>query len=134
MELYIENDELRLELQGFERLLAVRKQLIIPVSQITGVHHERPPLFKFEMRSPGTFLPGLIKAGTFSSKDGRDFWYVHQWQKDIVVIELQAANKKKDYSRIILSNERAREWGDRVKAALRAQERKDQWSITRSTK
>ena len=41
-----------------------------------------------EVRVPGTFIPGVIKAGTYWTRAGKEFWYVRRGMSDYVTIEL----------------------------------------------
>jgi hypothetical protein len=52
------------------------------------------------IRAPGTYLPGVIAAGTFYPEGERVFWDVHDPQKT-VVIEL----RDERYSRLIVEVE-----------------------------
>lgn len=81
----ISGDELVVHVQGWDKLWALKSELRIPLSHVTGVDragdavHERPGL-----RAPGTSIPGFI-AGTFYADDGRAFWDVHDPGKAIAI-------------------------------------------------
>jgi hypothetical protein len=59
--------------------------------------------------APGTFLPGAIKAGTYYTPRGREFWYVTK-DKDYLVLELQ----DEPFKKIILTLEQNQLWVQRI--------------------
>jgi hypothetical protein len=89
MKLHLENDYLTIELEWYEQLWAVTfdRQLRIPLNHIDRVTTTEPQSSWAEIRAPGTFLPGLIKAGTYYSNRGKEFWYVTT-DKDYLTLEL----------------------------------------------
>ncbi|KZM70036.1 hypothetical protein [Nocardia terpenica] len=60
--------------QGAHRFLSLREELRFDLSNITAVVpaevDRRPPW----VRTPGTFFPGVIAAGTFRGKGRKEFW------------------------------------------------------------
>ncbi|WP_040777525.1 hypothetical protein [Nocardia pneumoniae] len=59
---------------GAHQLLALRERLTFDLSDITALGlagvDRRPPW----VRTPGTFFPGVIAAGTFRGKGRKEFW------------------------------------------------------------
>ena len=59
---------------GSHRILGLREQFTVDLADIRAVAQAevdgRPPW----MRAPGTFLPGVIAAGTFRGKGRKEFW------------------------------------------------------------
>jgi hypothetical protein len=115
MQFNIVDDQLQIEFALHEQLLAVRLHKIwsIPLNQITQVTTELPPNTWKEIRAPGSFVPGLIKAGTYYTDRGKEFWYVTRKNNfgNVLNIELES----EDYKRIVLNNvENYLEWQQRI--------------------
>ncbi|ABA24551.1 conserved hypothetical protein [Trichormus variabilis ATCC 29413] len=100
MLLNIVEDKLRLEFTWQEQLLAVRfqKLWLIPLANIKQVTIAKPQSSWKELRAPGSFIPGIIKAGTYYTERGKEFWYVNR-DDSYLNIELQ----NESYERIILT-------------------------------
>jgi hypothetical protein len=118
MELRQEEEAVRIEFTWYERLLAVRLDgdLVLPYRHIRSASTGAPQPSAFEWRIPGTALPGVIKAGTFYSKRGREFWYVTRKYRDsLLVVELQDER----YARVVLGMVDARNWAERLQSLKR---------------
>ena len=107
MQVSINNNNFCLELNFWEKLWSLQFQhpWQIPLSHIQGATTTAPvsnwqQLDWQEFKLPGTFVPGVIKAGTYYSNRGREFWYVTQDQ-NYLTLEL----KDEFYRRIILTVE-----------------------------
>jgi hypothetical protein len=104
MNLSIVNDKLQIEFTLKEQLLSVRLHKIwqIPLTHIIQVHTNEPESNWKEIRAPGSFVPGLIKAGTYYTDKGKEFWYVSRNDgfRNFLTIELA----DESYKRIILNN------------------------------
>lgn len=102
---------LRIELEWYEQLWAFNLQnsFEIPFERITSVTTDEPPSSWTEIRAPGTFLPGVIKAGTYYTPRGKEFWYVTK-DKDYLVLELRDESFKK----IILTLDQNQSWAQRI--------------------
>lgn len=111
MNLSLVGNILRIELEWYEQLLAFNwdKTFEIPLEHIEQVSTQEPSSSWTEIRAPGTALPGVIKAGTYYSSRGREFWYVTQ-DKNYLVLELQDESFKK----IILTLEQNQSWAERI--------------------
>lgn len=111
MNLYINENKLNIEFTFTEQLLAVswRKSWTIPLAHITQVKTAEPESNWKEIRAPGSFIPGLIKAGTYYTDRGKEFWYVNR-DKDYLTIELQ----NESYQRIILTIDNNKYWQERL--------------------
>ncbi len=71
---------------------------MIPLNAISEIHTDVPAKLPHDLRFPGTFFPVLIKAGTYLTNRGKEFWYTTR-NKKFLCIEL----KQGFYKRIILS-------------------------------
>lgn len=114
MQLSIVDDQLQIEFTWKEQLLAVRFQKIweIPLTHIKQVTTAKPQSSWQELRAPGSFVPGLIKAGTYHTNRGKEFWYVNR-ETNYLTIELQ----DESYKRIILTINNNQFWQQRLTQA-----------------
>jgi hypothetical protein len=85
----ITNQTLILEVQGFDKVWALKSRLEIGLDHIRAVSADSPATLKWwkAIRMPGTYLPGVITAGTFYQDGKRLFWDVHN-PANAIVIEL----------------------------------------------
>jgi hypothetical protein len=111
MNLSIVDDKLRIEFNFVERILAVRlkKYWEIPLNHIEQVKTTEPQSSWKEIRSPGSFVPGVVKAGTYYTNRGKEFWYVNR-ETDYLTIEL----RDESYKRIIVTIDNNEFWQQRL--------------------
>ena len=107
MQLTIEDKAIKIQFEPAERLWAfhLSSQIRVPLSSISSVRLERPETTWRELRSPGTYLPGVIKAGTYYTERGREFWYVQGSQR-CLCLDMTAGY----YKRIVLASVAAEQW------------------------
>lgn len=107
MQLNIVNDQLQIEFTWKEQLLAVRfqKLWLIPLAHIKQVTAAKPQSSWKALRTPGSIIPGIIKAGTYYTESGKEFWYVNR-DTNYLTIELE----NESYKRIILTIENNNYW------------------------
>lgn len=95
---------LTVRLSGWDRVLALKGRLEIPVDRIldvTVVDRSEvgwPPW----LRAPGTFVPGAIKHGSYGIGAKREFWAVFR-QDRVLVIRIGGW----DYARVVLGLDNA---------------------------
>jgi len=108
MNLSIVEDKLQIEFALKEQLLAVRFQKTwqIPLAHIEQVTTSKPESNWKALRAPGTSIPGWIRAGTYYTDQGKEFWYVTKSNQNFLTIEL----RNESYKRIILSLENNEFW------------------------
>jgi hypothetical protein len=84
---HIEGDRVRFEVQGWDKLWALKSQIEIPLKQIVSARVDPEPArgWFHGLRIPGTEIPGVITAGTFYTRDGIAFYDIHDPEKAIVV-------------------------------------------------
>ena len=82
----------------------------IPLPHIQEATITAPKTTWKELRSPGTFIPGFIKAGTYYTDRGKEFWLVDYRQANYLTIELQ----NESYQRIVLTLEDNESWQKRL--------------------
>lgn len=111
MKLDIVNDDLRIEWEWYEMLWAFHFEnpMNVPLGAIMDISTDKPSSDWRELRIPGTYLPGVIKAGTYYTPQGRDFWYV-VGDRNYLTLMLQ----NYDYQRLILTFEDNLIWRDRL--------------------
>lgn len=97
MKLCVEKDVLKIRLSAVEKILSMHGSLAVNLRDIVSVGTDMPKQTWKEVRAPGTFLPGLVKAGTYYSGRGREFWCLFRGRQPLR-IEL----RNNSYRRFIL--------------------------------
>jgi len=99
VDIQIEGDKAVFEVEGWDKLWALRSRLEIPLAHIRGAHADpNPAMGWFQgLKLAGTDLPNFFKAGTFYQQGGLIFWDVANPDKTIV-IELEHEH----YSKLIV--------------------------------
>ncbi|OIO52705.1 hypothetical protein COY93_01105 [Candidatus Uhrbacteria bacterium CG_4_10_14_0_8_um_filter_58_22] len=103
MKLRIENDRLNIELSTGEKLCSCRRTLSVSLRSVRSIEDGVPEPRLLEMRVPGTFIPGVIKAGTYWTRRGKEFWFVTRGKSDYVTLEL---DDSASFRRIVLGLDR----------------------------
>jgi hypothetical protein len=87
VEISITEDHLHLEVKGLDKLWAFKSQLDIPLDHIRDVRHdpEAASGWWHGIRLPGTYVPGVLTAGTFYQHGQRVFWDVHRPASSIII-------------------------------------------------
>jgi hypothetical protein len=98
-----------------ERFWAVHvgKTITIPLDQIQQVTTTAPQVNWKELRSPGTFVPGVIKAGTYYQDHVRSFWYTRP-KTPLLTLGL---SPDAYYRRIVLALSDNITWCDRLQTS-----------------
>ncbi|PSN12851.1 hypothetical protein C7271_23095 [filamentous cyanobacterium CCP5] len=114
MQLDLTLNQLTIQLEWYEQLWAftLHNQIAIPLAHIVRATTEEPPSRWTDLRAPGTHLPGVIKAGTYYTRQGREFWYATTDQK-FLVLEL----RDEAYQKIVLTPDDHQTWADRISQA-----------------
>lgn len=83
----IQDDLLRLNVQGWDRLWAFKSHMEIPIKNIRHVYMDSSMMLGWwkGIRAPGTHIPGMIVAGTFYKDGKRIFWDVKNTKKTIII-------------------------------------------------
>ena len=84
VEISVKDNCLFIEVLGTHQLWALKKNLEIPLSHVTGVSID-PNQTRYPQgwRAPGTYVPGLITAGTYHNDGKHYFWDVSDPHKAI---------------------------------------------------
>ena len=86
VEIALDDGRLILEVQGWDRLWALKSRLEIPIEHLGGVSADPDATRGWKgFRAPGTYVPGVITAGTFHLDGERIFWDVHDPARVIVI-------------------------------------------------
>ena len=111
----IEDDHLLIEVHGLDKLWALKSHLKIPLANVRGATVDPGIAMDYQgWRGPGTYLPGVITAGTFHQDGERIFWDVHDASK-VVVIELD----HESYRRLVIEVADPKGTADDIERALR---------------
>jgi hypothetical protein len=111
----IDGDTLVVEIEGLDKLWALKSRLAIPLANVRGatadpgIAHEPKGI-----RAPGAYIPNVITAGTFHLAGEKVFWDVHDARK-AVVIEL--ADER--YARLVIEVDDPRAVVEMVEKAVR---------------
>ena len=101
IEAVVELDHLSIDLVGLDRLFALKRQLEVPLGQISAVdvieRKQVPPTPGTWLRAPGTYLPGLVRHGSYGRAPHREFWAIYRHRLALVVTVDDWA-----YSRLVL--------------------------------
>jgi hypothetical protein len=112
----IDDGALIVEMEGLDKLWALKSSLTIPLAHVRGASTDTAAVAgtKHGIRAPGTYLPGVITAGTFHVDGEHVFWDVHDPTK-AVVIELA----DEQYARLVVQVDDARATVELIEQATR---------------
>ncbi|MHB8652203.1 MAG: hypothetical protein ACYC8S_03675 [Minisyncoccota bacterium] len=85
--LHIEQSNLTINVEGADKIWALKSYLTIPLLHIARVEYN-PEVARgwwHGIRLPGTYVPGVITAGTFYHHKEWAFWDVHNPEKTIII-------------------------------------------------
>jgi hypothetical protein len=87
VEISIAGDTVIFEVQGLDKLWAMKSRIEVPMSHITGarVDPDAARGWWHGIRLPGTNMPGVVTAGTFYQHGRRVFYDVHDTDNTIVI-------------------------------------------------
>ena len=72
------------EVQGLDKLWALKSRLEIPLAHVKGVRSAKDEHVR-GIRAPGTYFPGIIAAGSFHQIGKHVFWDVHDQDRAIAI-------------------------------------------------
>ena len=98
----ISNDTLTVDVEGADKLWALKSQLRIPLAHVVGAAEAEDEARQWlhGIRLAGTHVPGVISAGRFYSHGKWVFWDVHHPAKAFR-IEL----RDEHYSKLVLESD-----------------------------
>lgn len=111
----IEGDRLNFDVEGWDKLWALKSQLSIPLAHVSEVTIDPDAArgWWHGLRLFGTQVPGLVTAGTFYQSGGIVFYDVHDPERTIV-LELD----HETYERLIVEVEDPVDAVARIKSAI----------------
>jgi hypothetical protein len=117
VDISIEGDRAVFQVEGFDKLWALRSRLEIPLAHITGVEidPEQAKGWWHGIRVLGTYVPGLLAAGTFYFHKELVFWDVRYPAKTIIV-----SLAHEHYRKLIIEVEDPETVASRLRAAIAA--------------
>jgi hypothetical protein len=82
----VENNELRVELEGMHKVWALKNSISVPLQHVRGATVD-PGIAREGkgLRAPGTHIPGVFAAGTFHKDGEKIFWDVRDPNKAVVI-------------------------------------------------
>lgn len=101
MQVTIDNARLRIDLSGWDRVWTLRRGLEVPIERITSVRVASDLTRPYGVKTPGSFIPGRIYAGTWRLKGRKEFWNVRRAKDRWVAIDLDGD----EYNRIVIEVE-----------------------------
>ncbi|MGI9649551.1 MAG: hypothetical protein ACR2OI_13650 [Acidimicrobiia bacterium] len=97
----VEDELLVVELTGWDRLLALKGRLAVPLSSVTSVEaKDRDAIQQLPgrwLRLPGTYVPSMVHHGSYGRRPNRDFWALFR-QERVLVLRMSGW----DYQRLVL--------------------------------
>ena len=83
----IDRNNLVFEISGVDIVLAIRRTITIHLEHVVSVSTEKVPWAIFQqLKMLGSNLPGIVKDGTYLTRDGIAFFEMHHQDKCITVI------------------------------------------------
>lgn len=112
----ISENSLIVDIEGLDKFWALKSRMRFALAHVRGATAD-PGIVKEPrgLRAPGTYLPGVIIAGTYRQEGRRTFWLVRDSTK-AVVIELAG----QAYDRLVLELEDPRGAVDLIERAVAA--------------
>ena len=113
----VEGTDLIVEIEGLHRVWALKSRVTVPLRHVRGATLDPGIVRDFRgIRTAGTYVPGVIVAGTFRVEGERTFWDVRDAQK-AVVIELDEDR----YARLVVEVDDPGATVDLIENAMRRQ-------------
>jgi hypothetical protein len=87
VDLSVSDGNLVMHVQGIDKLWSFKSSLEIPLAHVSGARADAAVAHGWwhGLRNPGTNIPGVITAGTFTQHGKRIFWDVHNPDNTIVI-------------------------------------------------
>lgn len=112
------DDRLLVRPVGFMRFWALSSGIDVPLGAVTSVGVAERRAVRLGFRAPGTYLPGVMTAGTYRSHGERDLWMVGRAPR-VVVISLHGQR----FTNVVVQVEDPEAAVEALKAALNREHR-----------
>ncbi|MHA3700667.1 hypothetical protein ACXR2U_00655 [Jatrophihabitans sp. YIM 134969] len=110
----IEGTDLVVEVEGMDKLWALKSTLTIPLRHVRGATPDPGVTRESKgFRSPGAHIPRVVAAGTFRQDGEKVFWDVRDPQKAVVI-----ALRDEDYARLVVEVDDPRATAELVASAV----------------
>ncbi len=100
MDVHVGIKTLHIDLSLLEAILSFKRSWGVPLAHVTDARTGEPAHSWRDLRAPGTYLPGVMRSGTYYTPRGKEFWCVMRG-KEYLTVEL----KGEKYSRLVLGVE-----------------------------
>src|SRR5690242_5608980 len=91
----IDGDNLIFELHGIDKILAIKRTIVVPLKHVISVSTDKVNWNPFkQLKIGGTSIPGILKDGTYLASDGAVFFEMHNPDKCITVSLADETYKK----------------------------------------
>lgn len=94
-------DEVTISLSTVEKVWSLHGDFHFDKHEIVSLSTTVPKTTFRELRLPGTYLPWVIKAGTYFTPRGKEFWYTTRGKDKPLAIKL----KNNTYKQLIIGFE-----------------------------
>lgn len=84
----VDGDTLAVEVLGWSKVWCVKRRLDVPLRCVRRVRADGELPRGYWIRWPGTYIPGIIKAGSYWNGSGWSFWDVGRRRDNVLIIEL----------------------------------------------
>jgi len=98
MNIVVEDELVIIELAGSEKIMSCKRRLEIQRGHILEVTSGIPD-DRLEMPMLATSIPGVVKAGTYLTRRGKEFWFVKPNKDHYVTLEL---HEEAPFRRLVL--------------------------------
>ena len=79
-------DRLVVTLEGWGQVWALKRRIEVPLASVRAATVNRDPDLKpHGFRAPGSYVPGVIAAGTYRKRGAKEFWSVRDALKAVVI-------------------------------------------------
>ncbi len=89
VEIFVAADTLKIEVLGWSKLWCLKSRLDVPLCCIRSATADGVLPSRFWLRLPGTYIPGVIKAGSYWNGSQWSFWDIRRRRDNVVVIALR---------------------------------------------
>lgn len=111
----IDDSQLVVHIQGVHQMLAFKRTIVTPLDHVVSATPDPDVSSTLTgLRAPGAYVPGVITAGTYRSKSGKEFWDVGRNPSRILVIEL----KNSEFERLVIDVENPAAISRQIETAL----------------
>ncbi|HVF05455.1 MAG TPA: hypothetical protein VNA20_11505 [Frankiaceae bacterium] len=95
----VEPPDLVVRITGWDAVWALRRTVRVPLTQVTGAAVEpRPAVHRKGLRMAGSYVPKVLKSGSYAGWRWSEFW-VTRWPERVLVVRCAPGAR---YDRLVL--------------------------------